>query len=126
MRASAHSDIRPFAYDDYGGLDTAGRLGSEEFFPADRIGPPMRRRGRKLLWGIFLILIAFGGTWGLYGHPSTWPVQRWAQFLTKQVSAAYTALERKWSEVQPRSVASTQAPTDQPKPMVLEKPLPSE
>src|SRR5215470_14345569 len=102
MRASARSDIRPFAYDDYGGLDPGGPAFDGGLSPDERIGRPLRRRGRKTLWFLFLLLIAFGATWGLYGHPSTWPVQRWANTLTAQATAVYAALERKWSEMERR------------------------
>jgi surface antigen len=120
MRASAHSNIRPFAYDDYGGLDPGGQAFDGGLSPDERIGRPLKRRGRKLLWGIVLLLIAFGATWGLYGHPSTWPVERWANYATRQATAVYTAIERKWSEFERRPAAAA----DQPKPFALEKPLP--
>ena len=120
MRASAHSDIRPFSYDAYGGLDSGGPAFDGGMSPDERIGRPLKRRGRKLLWGIALLLVAFGATWGLYGHPSTWPVQRWASFAAKQATAVYTAIERKLSEVQFRPVAAA----EQPKPVAMEKPLP--
>ncbi len=120
MRASAHSGIRPFAYDDYGGLDPDGHAFDGGLSPDERIGRPLRRRGRKTLWSIVLLLIAFGATWGLYGHPSTWPVQRWANYATAQATAVYTALERKWSEFERRPVAAA----EQPKPILEKLPPP--
>jgi hypothetical protein len=128
MRASAHSDIRPFAYDDYGGLDPADRLGSEEFLPADRIGPPLRRRGRRTLWTIVLLLVAFGATWGIYGPPSTWPVQRWADYAGAKVSELASALERKMAQsnrpAPPPAVAQL-PPIEEAKPIVSDRPFPS-
>src|SRR5262245_58729674 len=121
MRASAHSDIRPFTYDDYGGLDPGGPAFDGGLSPHERIGRPLRRRGRKTRWTMVLLLIAFGATWGLYGHPSTWPVQRWAKNVTSYATAVYTALERKWSEFERRQTAAA----EQPKP-ILDKLPPAE
>ncbi len=122
MRASAQqSHIRPFAYDSYGDLDTGPRFLEDELAAGERIGRPVKRRGRRLLVRLLILLIAFGGAWAVLGHPSTWPVQRWASYLKSQATAVYAALERKASEASD----ARQAPVaEQPKPIALERSLP--
>ena len=121
MRASAQrSNIRPFSYDDHGGLDTGPRFLEGELSVGERVGRPPKRRGRRLLVRILLLLIAFGGAWAVLGHPSTWPVQRWAGYLKSQATSVYAALERKASEAS----AVRQPPVaEQPKPILLERHL---
>jgi hypothetical protein len=123
MRASAqHSHIRPFSYDAHGDLDTGPRFLEGELSVGERIGPRPRRRGRRLLWFVLILLIAFGGAWGVFGHPSTWPVQRWASTLKAHATAAYAALERKVAEASaaPQPPAQQQ---EQPRPITQERQL---
>lgn len=124
MRASAQqSHIRPFAYDNYGDLDTGPRFLEGELAVGERVGPRPKRRGRRLLVRLLVLLIAFGGAWAVLGHPSTWPVQRWASYLKSQATAVYAALERKASEA---STAAVREPpvAELPKPIALERSLP--
>jgi hypothetical protein len=117
MRASAQqSHIRPFAYDSYGDLDTGPRFLEDELSAGERIGRPVKRRGRRLLVRLLILAIAFGGAWAVLGPPSTWPVQRWASYLKTQATAVYAAIERKASEAS--------AAAEQPKPIALERSLP--
>jgi hypothetical protein len=122
MRASAqHPHIRPFAYDSYGDLDTGPRFLEDELSAGERIGAPVKRRGRRLLRRILILLILFGAAWAVLGHPSTWPVERWASYLKTQAAAVYAAIERKVSE---SAVAARQPVAEQPKPIALERSLP--
>src|SRR5207237_7110098 len=44
-----------------------------EFWPGERIGPPLRRTGGKAMLRGVIILIALGGCWTLLGDQTTWP-----------------------------------------------------
>jgi hypothetical protein len=127
MRASAHSDIRPFAYDAYGGLDPDGSAFDGGLSPDERIGRPLRRRGRRTLWTIVFLLTAFGGAWGVYGPPSTWPVQRWADYAGAKGSGLAGALQRKLAEFNrpaPPTAVSQLPPIEEAKPIVSDRQLP--
>jgi hypothetical protein len=68
--------------------DQAYELG--EFLPGERIGPPPRRAGRKIvLRGIFL-LAAAGGVWAFMSGQVSWPA-----WLPSDMSAMWSALERR-------------------------------
>jgi hypothetical protein len=125
MRASAQqSHIRPFAYGSDGDLDTGPRFLEDELSVGERIGRPVKRRGRRLLVRLLILLIAFGGAWAVLGHPSTWPVQRWASYVKTQATAVYAALERKASEATAAAVREPPV-AELPKPIALERSLPA-
>ena len=104
---AAHASLRSFRHSpvclrrprwDWTPADTACDGGLS---PGERIGRPLKRRGRKLLWGIVLLLIGFGGTW----RPLRPPVDVAGPALgqlppRRRLPPLYTALERKWSEVE--------------------------
>ena len=64
MMAPARS-TNTHSFDDYG----------DDFWPGERVGPPLRRRsGKTILRGIILMMLALGGAWTVFGHPMTWLV----------------------------------------------------
>jgi hypothetical protein len=125
MRASAQqSHVRQFSYDADGELDTGPRFLEGELSVGERVGRPLKRRRRRLLRTALVLVVAFGGAWGVLGHPSTWPVQRWAATIKAQASAVFAALERKAPEAS--TAAVSQPPVaEQLQPLAEEKPLPA-
>ena len=64
MVSHPHYRYTPDAY------DTFGSDPDWDVVPGERIGPPLRRRGRLFRWGILLVLIA-GGWWAIAGGHGT-------------------------------------------------------
>lgn len=127
MTARARRSSARTAYDDMYG-DQAYELG--EFLPGERIGPPPRRSGRKIvLRGIFL-LAAAGGVWAFMSGQVTWPA-----WLPTDISAMLSSLDRRPAPPTPRAaeplprietvpeknLAAVEAPSLRPRPALSAK-----
>lgn len=58
----------------HGAFDADAHYAHGEFWPGERIGPPLRRTGGKAMLRGVIILIAMGGCWALLGDQTTWPI----------------------------------------------------
>jgi hypothetical protein len=97
------------SFDDYG----------DDFWPGERVGPPLKRRsGKTILRGIILLMLAFGGAWTLFGHPTTWRVMPLIETATTLFSTLTQQTAGKTSTA--RGVPSAAASVEPLRPPALE------
>jgi hypothetical protein len=65
-----HASARAYPY---GAFDADEEYSFGDLSPGERIGSPLRRRGKALRRAGFLALIALGGGWAVYGERVPWP-----------------------------------------------------
>jgi hypothetical protein len=78
-----------------------------ELMPGERIGPPVAStRGKTMLWGVLVVLIALGGGWALLGDQAIW-----STWLPAENAAVSASVDR---NVPLKSTASAMAITTAP------------